>query len=228
LRLPEPLFEGKFIARYKRFFVDVVLPENEVVTAHCPNSGSMMGLLQPGSATLLSASSNPKRKLPFTWELVKVKDAWVGVNTISPNRLIHEALQNGAIPELAEYGEIKKEVLWAPGCRFDFMLSDGNRRCFVEVKNVTLAQENVARFPDAVTARGTKHLNHLMEVVRRGHRAVMLYLVNRSDCDQFQPAADIDSVYAETLREALDQGVEMLVYRTRIEPPEIQLDCRLL
>ncbi|MCG8605481.1 DNA/RNA nuclease SfsA [bacterium] len=228
MKLPEPLFEGKLIARYKRFLVDVALSESHIVTAHCPNSGSMMGLLQPGSVALLSASSNPNRKLLFTWELVKVKDSWVGVNTINPNRLIYESLQNAAIPELAEYREIKKEVLWQSGCRFDFMLGDGSRRCFVEVKNVTLARENVARFPDAVTVRGTKHLRHLMEVVSRGHRAVMLFLVNRSDCDRFQPAADIDSVYAETLREALDNGVEMLVYRARSEPPAIELDGRLL
>ena len=180
MKLPQPLIEGTLIERYKRFLVDIAVNGHRI-TAHCADSGRMSGLLQPGNPVLLSKSDNPGRKLPFTWELVQVGDTWVGVNTMNPNRIVHEALRNYDIPELTGYSEIKNEVTWAPGCRFDFSLKNG-KTTFVEVKNVTLAKHGVALFPDAVTQRGTKHLNHLIEVVRCNHRAVMFFLVHRGDC----------------------------------------------
>jgi len=198
-----------------------------LVTAHCPNPGTMIGLLDAGNPVLLSKSTNPKRKLPLTLELIRVGQAWVGVNTMNANRLIHEALQTNAIPELANYGEIRKEAIWAAGCRFDFLLQNGQQLCYLEVKNVTLAENGWAQFPDAVTVRGTKHLRHLMQAVAMGHRSVMLFLVHRSDCQRFQPAHHIDAVYAETLRLAADRGVEVLAYRTVIDPPMAFLDCKL-
>ncbi|MFQ5604226.1 MAG: DNA/RNA nuclease SfsA [bacterium] len=223
MKLAEPLIAGTLRQRYKRFLVDVELPTGPVLTAHCPNSGSMKGLLQTGSPVLLSKSANPKRKLAYTWELVQVKKNWVGVNTLNANRIVHEALTNRQIPELTEFDEIKKEAVWEKNCRFDFRLQNKRQSCFVEVKNVTLAEDGCARFPDARTERGTKHLNHLMKVVAAGHRGVMCFLVQRADCDRFQPAFDLDPVYSETLQSAFQKGVEILVYSTRISPPEIRL-----
>ncbi|NIR49981.1 DNA/RNA nuclease SfsA [candidate division KSB1 bacterium] len=226
MKLPEPLIPGKLIERYKRFLADVQL-EDRTVTAHCPNSGSMMGLLQKGNDVLLSESGNPKRKLPYTWELVRVGPTWVGVNTINPNRMIHEALLNGEIPELSQYSDIKREVIWKHTCRFDFMLKNGQKTCFVEVKNVTLEENGLALFPDAKTERGVKHLRHLKEAVSDGHRAVMCFLVNREDCTFFMPAETIDPVYADSLRDAYENGVEIVVYRANITPPEVVIDGAL-
>jgi sugar fermentation stimulation protein A len=224
LTLPEPLIPGKLIRRYKRFLADIELETGEIITAHCANPGSMMGLLQIGSQALVSKSQNPKRKLPFSWELIKIGRTWVVVNTANPNRVIHEALLKNQIPELLGYSEIKPEAVWGDHTRFDFLLHKENEQCFVEVKNVTLAKNDIALFPDSVTKRGTKHLHELMKVFRKGHRAVMCFLVSREDCRFFKPAADIDPVYAETLREAHRKGVEVLVYQAKILPPQITLD----
>jgi sugar fermentation stimulation protein A len=227
IHLREPLLSGKLIRRYKRFLADVALDSGQIITAHCPNSGSMMGLSEPHNSVLLSKSDNPRRKLALTLELIEVSQTWVCVNTMVPNRLVFAAMQNNAISELKDYTEIKKEAIWVDSCRFDFRLKNEHGFCFVEVKNVTLEENGWAIFPDAITLRGKKHLHHLMEVVRAGHRAVMLFLVNRSDCDKFRPAAHIDPDYAEALRTAAAGGVEILVYRTVISPPGVSLDCRL-
>lgn len=227
MRLPEPLIRGKLVQRYQRFLVDAALDSGELVTAHCPNSGSMMGLLDSGNPVLLSRSDNPNRKLRLTLELIQVRQTWVGVNTMNPNRLIHEALQTNAISELTNYNEIKKEAIWAEGCRFDYCLKNNQQLCYLEVKNVTLEENGWALFPDAVTRRGVKHLYHLMEVVEKGCRGVMLFLVHRADCERFRPARHIDPVYAETLSAAAERGVEILVYRAAIHPPEVALDRKL-
>ncbi|MFQ6112977.1 MAG: DNA/RNA nuclease SfsA [bacterium] len=227
MTLPEPLIEGKLVERYQRFLADVRLGNGQIVTAHCPNSGSMMGLLQPGNPVLLSKSKNFKRKLPYTWELVRVNGAWVGVNTINANRLVHEALRNKQIPELSAYKEIKREANCGPHSRLDFSLKEGKRVCFVEVKNVTLAENGVALFPDAKTKRGIKHLYHLMEIVRQRMRGVMCYFVHREDCHVLKPADAIDPTYADTLRNAHQMGVEILVYRAKISPPEVTIHCAL-
>ncbi|MFQ5653052.1 MAG: DNA/RNA nuclease SfsA, partial [bacterium] len=188
MRLPEPLIPATLLRRYKRFLADVELASGEAVTVHCANSGSMLGLDAPGSQVLLSRSDNRRRKLAYTWELVRVADTWVGVNTLVPNRVVHEALRLQQIPALQPYDEIKPEATAGGRSRFDFLLRDRQRRCFVEVKSVTLAQAEVALFPDAKTERGSKHLRELSELARDGARAVMFFLVNRGDCTRFAPA----------------------------------------
>ena len=187
----------------------------------------MLGLLQTGNQVLLSKSKNPKRKFPLSWELIKIGNTWVVVNTANTNRVIHEALLKNQISELAGYSEIKPEAVWGDHTRFDFLLHNENEQCFVEIKNVTLAENDIALFPDSVTKRGTKHLNGLMQVIREGHRAVMFFLISREDCELFRPAAHIDFVYSETLRRAEENGVEILVYQAKISPPQITVDCPL-
>lgn len=223
MKLAEPLIPGRLLRRYKRFLADVVLEDDSTVTVHCPNSGSMMGLLGAGNPVLLSRSANARRKLPYTWELVRVERTWVGVNTLIPNRLVDEALRQGSIRELSRYSGIKREAVWAAGRRLDFRLHEGEEVCFLEVKNVTLAEGEVALFPDAKTERGLKHLHALMAVVRSGYRAAMLFVVNREDCTRFMPAAEIDPDYSAALREAHTAGVEILTYRSVIRPPRVEL-----
>ena len=215
MRFAAPLVPGRLLRRYKRFLADVLLDDGSEVTAHCPNPGSMMGLLRPRARVLLSESDAPHRKLRYSWELVRVGRTWAGINTMRTNRVVEDALRRRRIPELAGWSEIRAEAPLGECRRVDFLLREDGRPCWVEVKNVTLADGNVARFPDAVTARGTAHLVELTGRVREGDRAVMLYLVNRGDCSWAGPAADIDPVYADTLREALDAGVEALAYRAR-------------
>lgn len=227
MRFPTPLLPGRLLRRYQRFLADVRLDTGEIVTAHCANPGSMKGLLREGARVLLSVSDDPKRKLRHSWELVRVGRHWACVNTAQPNRIVAEALAKGRIPELAGYDTIRPEAPMGERRRVDFLLSGAEGRCWVEVKNVTLADGSVARFPDSVTARGTAHLEELMERKRAGDRAAMLYVVNRGDCDRCGPAADIDPVYAGTLARAVAAGVETLAYRTRVGPAGVTLSHRV-
>ncbi len=228
MRFAEELLGGHLIQRYKRFLADVKLDSGEQITVHCANSGSMLGCDEPGSAVVLSRSTNLKRKLPFTWELVRVGTTWVGINTMRPNHIVEEGIRDGRVPELASYGSLRREVRYGANSRIDLLLSNGaTERCYVEVKNVTLAEGNLALFPDAVTARGTKHLAELSDMVAKGHRAVMFYLVNRQDCASMALAEIIDPVYAEALSLAMANGVEVLVYRTAIDEGGIELDTPL-
>jgi len=222
-----PLIEATLIRRYKRFLADVRLADGRELTVHCANPGRMDGCAEPGSRVLLSDSGNPKRKLRYSWELVWVGHTWVGVNTGRPNAVVREAITGGAIPELAGYPTLRSEVAYGAASRVDLLLEDGDRRCYVEVKNVTLAAAGVAMFPDAVTARGLTHLRELATRVAAGDRAVMVYLVNRGDCDRFRPAAHIDPAYAAGLREAGAAGVEVLVYAARVTPQGIDVDHRI-
>lgn len=223
MKLNGPLAEGALIGRYKRFFADVKLKDGRVVTAHCANSGSMMGVKEPGSKVWLSPNTNPKAKLDWRWELIEVGGALVGINTMHPNRIVAEALEQGLIPELSGYAAARREVKYGAGSRIDLLLEDPGR-CYVEVKNVTLRRRHLAQFPDAVTVRGTKHLNELIQMVKEGHRAVMLYLAQRADCQAFSVAADIDPDYARTLEKAISAGVEVLGYQCALSPREIRLD----
>lgn len=225
--LPQPLIHGTLVKRYKRFLADVRLDSGETVTAHSPNTGSMQGCNIPGSPVILSRSANPQRKLPYTWELVKVNGAWACVNTAHPNRIVKEAVEAGRVAELRNYRQLLTEVPYSGNSRIDILLKYSAQDCYVEVKNVTLAEAGIARFPDAVTTRGQKHLQDLMAMVRTGQRGVIFFLVNRADVDRFTPADDIDPRYGELLREASRAGVEILAYRTRITPPEIVLDRSL-
>ncbi len=226
MKLPH-LLPGRLIRRYKRFLADVLLDSGETVTAHCPNSGSMMGCNIPGSRVFLSVSGNQTRKYPYTWEMVETNGVWAGINTSLPNRIVHEAISQGEIPELAGYKNIRPEVPYGKGSRIDLLLSNGGPDCYVEIKNVTLVEEGRALFPDAVTTRGQKHLKELMEVVRSGGRGVIFFLVQRSDAESVSPADAIDPEYGRLLRTAVAGGVEALAYRAEVTPGEIRLARRL-
>lgn len=227
MKLPSPLYPGILLRRYQRFLADVRLEDGETVTAHCPNSGSMRGCATPGNKIYLSLSDNPKRKYPFTWELVYADGVWVGINTGRPNRLVHEAISQGRIPELAGYPEIRPEVRYGTDSRIDLFLSGTAGSCYVEVKNVTLVDGERALFPDAVTVRGQKHLRELMAVVRNGERGVIFFVVQRDDAQALSPADIIDPEYGRLLRLAVQNGVEALAYQANVSPLEISLTRRL-
>lgn len=227
MRFPTSLISGRLIQRYKRFLADVELTDGRIVTAHCTNTGSMLGCKEPGSAVLLSRSDNPNRKLPYTWEMIKVNRSWVGINTMHPNRLVHEAVEDGTISELHGYDMIRREVKVSAHTRLDLSLQRGDQTCLVEVKNVTAAIDGVAAFPDAVSERATKHLKELMRLKRLGHRAAIVFVVQRGDCRYFRPADEIDKEYGRWLRKAVKAGVEALPYLAKVTPKEIVLTERL-
>jgi sugar fermentation stimulation protein A len=222
MRFRSRLIRGTLIQRYKRFLADVRLNSGQVVTAHCTNTGSMLGCKEPLRG-YLSRSDNEKRKLAYTWEMIRVDRTWVGINTLHPNRLVAEGAKSGVIRELEGYDTIRREVVTRPGTRLDLCLEGINGTCFVEVKNVTLAIDGAAAFPDAVTERGTKHLKELMRLKRKGHRAAVLFVVQREDCDIFRSADEIDPEYGRWLRRAIKAGVEALPYRAKVTPEEIVL-----
>jgi sugar fermentation stimulation protein A len=214
MHLPQPLARGRLVARYKRFFADVVLDDGTEVTAHCPNPGAMLGLNTPGLTCWLSRSDNPKRKLAHTLELVEVDGGLVGINTLHPNRLVAEALAADAIPELAGYASHRREVRYGTNSRVDFLLEGpGRPRAWVEVKNVHLMRTpGLAEFPDCVAARSSKHLRELAAMAQAGDRAVALFVVQRTDCAAFSACHDLDPAFARGLGDAAEKGVEVLVY----------------
>ena len=214
MKLPAPLIPGTLIERYKRFLADVELEDGEIVTAHCANPGAMTGLKEPGLQVWLSENDDPKRKLQYSWELARVEGGLVGINTSHPNKIVAEAIEKGLIPELTGYDTMKREVKYGQNSRIDILLSKGeDEKCYVEVKNVHLRRNGaLAEFPDSVTARGAKHLDELSNVVAEGDRAVMLYLVQRQDCERFAIAGDIDRTYKEAYLEAKEAGVETYCY----------------
>ena len=220
-----PLIRGRLVSRYKRFFADVILDDGTPLTAHCPNPGAMLGLNTPGLAVFLSRSDDPKRKLAHTLELVEADGGLVGINTMHPNRLIAEALAAGAIPEVAGYATHRREVRYGANSRVDFLLEHPERPpCWLEVKNVHLRREGtLAEFPDCVAPRSLKHLRELTAMVEDGHRAVMLFVVQRTDCDAFAACADLDPAYAAGLTAAAVAGVEVLVYGCDITPDRVSL-----
>jgi len=221
MKLP-PLTHARLVKRYKRFLADVVLDDGTETTAHVANSGAMLGMNAPGIEVWLSHSDNPKRKLAWSWELAHVDGGLVGINTSHPNAIAAEAIAAGKIPELVGYASLRREVTYGKNSRIDILLEDESRpKCYVEIKNVHLKRGEAAEFPDAVTARGTKHLAELSDMVAEGHRAVMLFLVQRQDCSYFSPAADIDPTYAKALHKALAAGVEVLCYACRLSLEEI-------
>jgi len=226
MKFSSPLIPGKLVKRYKRFLTDVELENGDIVTAHCANSGSMLSVNEPGAKVWISPANNPKRKLQYTWELIQIGEALVGVNTQHPNLLVADAIEAGQISELMGYDSLKREVKYGQNSRIDILLSSENKPlCYVEVKNTTMRRDlNVgapAEFPDSVTARGTKHLIELENMVSEGHRAVMFYLVQRDDATAFTVANDIDPTYARHLKEAMEAGVEVMAYTCRMSPQEI-------
>lgn len=229
VQFPQSLISGTLIRRYKRFLADVALGDGSVITAHCPNSGSMKTCLGEGWPVMMLKSDNPKRKCPFTLEMIHNGETWIVVNTNRANELAFAAIAAGRIPELSGYPERKREVRYGTNSRIDILLSDGDRRCYVEVKSVTMIDSRGRHvFPDAVTARGLKHLHELAAMVAQGHRAVMLYMVMREDGDGFSPAADIDPDYAAALRQVHAEGVEVLVWRNAVRPEGLDAKGRIL
>ena len=225
MHFSSPLIRGTLIKRYKRFLADVTLDTGQTITAHCANPGAMTGLNMPGLPVWLSKSSDPKRKLAHSLELMELPTGLVGINTAHPNRIVAEALAAGQIEPLAHYSNIRPEVKYADKSRVDFLLSgDGHPDCYLEVKNVHLVRKGpLAEFPDSVTARGARHLADLARMVAQGHRAVMLYLVQRTDCESFDLAHDIDPAYSAAFAAARIAGVEALVYDTVIKIDAITL-----
>jgi len=225
-----PLQEGVLIKRYKRFLADIEL-DGEIVTAHCPNPGAMTGCAEPGWQVAVSKSTNPKRKLPYTLEMVHNGQSWIGVNTQRANLIVEEALLAGLIPELRGY-RWQREVRYGEKSRIDFLLRSLPERgteslCYLEVKSVTLLKEGQYQFPDSVTLRGQKHLLELQKVVADGQRAVLLFVVQRQDGDGFSAAAEIDPVYAKLLKESRKLGVEQLVWQAQLTPESWGLERQL-
>nr|MEA2796930.1 sugar fermentation stimulation protein [Phenylobacterium sp.] len=223
MEYPTPLVRGRLIQRYKRFLADIVLDDGTEITAHCPNPGAMLGLNMPGLTCWLSYDPSPKRKLPYTWELVEAPSANggflpVGLNTMHPNRLVAEALAADAIPELTGYATHRREVKYGANSRVDFLLeAPGRAPCWLEVKNCHLRRSGtLAEFPDCVAARSLKHLKELTAMVEAGQRAAMLFVIQRTDCDAFSACYDLDPAYARGLTEAAANGVEVLAYACEI------------
>lgn len=231
MQFEPPLEQGRLLKRYKRFLADIETASGELLTIHCPNTGSMFNCMQEGGAVWFSRSNDPKRKLPGTWELSETPQGRLAcVNTGRANALVEEALRAGVIPELAGFTALRREVPYGEErSRIDFRLDYPSGPAFVEVKSVTLgfADSNVAAFPDARTERGAKHLRELATLARNGVRAVQLYCVNLSGIEAVRPAVEIDPAYAQGLREAVAAGVEVLAYGVEISPQEIRLVRRL-
>ena len=229
MRFPAPLIPATLVRRYKRFLADVVLPNGEEITAHVANPGAMLGLASPGASVWLSRSSNPGRKLSYSWELVEVdfgsSPELVGVNTGQPNVIVAEAIVEEAIPELAGYPSARREVKYGQNSRVDFLLESPDRvPCYVEVKNVHMMRKpGAAEFPDCVTARGAKHLEELTAMVTQGHRAVMLFLIQIGSAERFALAADIDPAYATGFARARASGVEAIAYKCAVTGDGIAL-----
>jgi sugar fermentation stimulation protein A len=220
------LVHGTLIRRYKRFLADIELDNGDQVVAHCTNSGSMKSCLEEGAEVYLTPVNDPKRKTRFTWEMIKINGDWVGINTSIPNKLAFDAVSSGMIPELSAYTTVKREVPFGDS-RFDIYAENEQEKCFIEVKNVSMKEGEYALFPDAVTTRGRKHLKTLIQVKAEGMRAVMLYVIQRSDVDIFAPAKAIDPGYAKTLKEAFDAGVEIIPMQVKATPKSIEFSRKL-
>jgi sugar fermentation stimulation protein A len=223
-----PLQQGTLLQRYKRFLADIELPDGQQITAHCPNPGAMTGCAEAGWRVGLSLSNNPRRKLPYTLEMVHNGQSWIGVNTQRANELVAEALSSDRIAELTGYPRMQREVPYAGRSRVDFLLSGAaGPDCYLEVKSVTLLQNGINQFPDAVTQRGRKHLEDLQAIRQQGLRAVLLFVVQREDGQGFAAASEIDPAYARALDTARQAGVEALVYQAQVSPSRWQLSHRL-
>lgn len=225
--LPRPIFWGILIHRYKRFLADVKLQNGHIVTAHCPNSGSLLSCNIPGNTVILSKSDNPNRKLKYTWEQIMVGSVWVGINTQYPNKLVIEGISNGTVKEFKSYSHLRQEVKIGVNSRIDIVLEGSVGPCYIEVKNVTLVENNIAMFPDAITKRGQKHLEELLNLVRKGRRAVIFFVIQRSDGLSLKPADQIDPKFGEILRYVVSEGVEVMAYQAAVFPQEIHLSHRI-
>ena len=229
MRIDKPILSGQFIRRYKRFLADVLMDDGEILTVHCPNSGAMTGCAIPGARAYISDSQNPKRKLRYTLEVIETEAVSICVNTHTANHLVEEAIRDGRIRELTGFSNIQREVPYgAERSRVDLRLNLPDQDCYVEVKNVTLGGEDgIVAFPDAVTERGSKHIRELTAMVAAGHRAALVYCVARTDALGVRPAHEIDPVYAATLAEGIQKGVEVYALGIEIDMPTLRLVKRL-
>jgi len=230
MQFSPPLIKGKLIKRYKRFLADIILDSGEEITAHCANTGAMTGCMAQGATVWLNVSDNPKRKYPHSWQLVEVKPQVLAcINTGLTNKLAHQALVHNQIKELAGFDECRSEVPYGDeGSRVDFVLRFARQTAYVEVKHVTLSlQAGVGSFPDAPTKRGQKHLRELIQQVKSGDRAVLLFIIMRTDVNLVTPADSVDAEYGRLLREAAKEGVEIIAYRATIEPQGMSIDCEI-
>jgi len=227
MKFTKPLIKGKLINRYKRFFTDVKIGK-EIVTAHCPNTGSMKGLLDEGNEVFVSKNDDPKRKLKYTLEIIKAKKNLVGVNTHFANKIVYHGLSNNLVEEVTNSDSIKPEVFFDRETRFDFLIEKNKQKSFVEVKNVTLFRnKDTAEFPDAVTARGTKHLLTLIDAIKKGYKSYLLFLVQIQNMEKFKIAKDVDAEYYKNYLIAKKAGVNFLAYRCDISSKKIFIDKKL-
>ena len=224
MKFNETLIAGEFIKRYKRFFVDIKIGNN-TVTAHCPNTGSMMGLLKRGNKVWLSKSDNPKRKLKYTLQIFENQNTKIGINTHFTNKIVFDALKKRSIKNFIKIDDIKPEAKFGENTRFDFLLTEKTKKTFIEVKNVTLSREkNIAEFPDAVTSRGLKHVKELLKAKQKGFEIYLLFVIQRNDCSRFQLAKDIDPEYCEFLIKAVKKNLKILSYDCKFSPKGIKLN----
>jgi sugar fermentation stimulation protein A len=221
------LISGVFIKRYKRFFVDVQI-KNKIITAHCPNTGSMQGLLKKGNKVWLSKSNNPNRKLKYTLQIIEDNGSKVGVNTHLTNKIVLNALENNLIKEFDKNIKIKPEVKFGDNTRFDFLITKKNYKAFIEVKNVTLARNpKIGEFPDAITSRGAKHIDELIKASKKGYKIYIAFVIQREDCDQFAIAGDIDPEYSKLLSKAVKKKLNVLCYDCKFSSKGIKLNKKI-
>ena len=227
MKFKETLLQGTLIKRYKRFFTDIKY-QNKIITAHCPNTGSMLGLLEVGNRVWFSRSDDIKRKLKYTLQIIEVNDKKIGINTQLTNKIVLEALNNKKIKPLIKFSNIKREVKFSDETRFDFLLSNIKEKCFLEIKNVTLFRNgNIAEFPDSVTTRGKKHLIDLIKAKKKGYKSYILYLIQRESCDSFKIAGDIDKDYEIAFKKAKINGIKILCYNCKLSDEEILLNKQI-
>jgi len=227
MKFKNELISGLLIKRYKRFFVDIKI-KNQIITAHCPNTGSMSGLLSEGNKVWISKSDNPNRKLKYTLEIIENGETKVGVNTHSSNKIVHHALKNNLIKELKDLSEIKPETKFGTNTRFDFLVFRKNYKAFIEVKNVTLSRKKkIAEFPDAITTRGLKHINELLKASKKNYKIFILYLIQRDDCNSFTIAKDIDPAYGAALTKAVKKKLNILCYDCKFSSKGIKLNSKI-
>tara|TARA_B100000902_G_scaffold399009_1_gene467946 strand:- start:1465 stop:2172 length:708 start_codon:yes stop_codon:yes gene_type:complete len=228
-KIANQYISGRLIKRYKRFFADIQLDYNkETITAHCPNTGSMQGLLEKGNPVFVTKADDPKRKLKYTLEIIKSSSANVGINTHKANRIVEDAIEQHMIPELGKYDSYKREVKYGTNSRIDFLLSDNDNQTYIEVKNVTLSRKKgTAEFPDAITERGSRHLIELSKLPDKNTRAVMLFLIQRDDCKKFQIAKDIDQTYYNNFKTVIKEGVEIICYNCSFESDQIRVNKKI-
>ena len=221
------LISGQLIKRYKRFFVDIKI-KNQIITAHCPNTGSMNGLLDEGNKVWISKTDNPNRKLKYTLEIIDDGKSKVGVNTHSSNKIVHHALKNNLIDELKDLLEIKPETKFGANTRFDFLVLKKKYKAFIEVKNVTLSRKiKTAEFPDSITSRGLKHINELVKASEKNYKIFILYLIQRNDCKSFAIAKDIDPAYAAALTKAIKKKLNIICYDCKFSTKGIKLNNKI-